>query len=233
MKKPNESDSWYENHYSKVNITTREGSFTKNLFHNLLERNFKSNEKFQILEVGCNEGEHLAYVVKDFDVYTMTDIRKIKNPANQLSDKVNFIQAGVENLPFEDSFFDRVISTCVFHHVEDPEKGFKEVRRVLKNGGIFSLMLPNDPGLAYRTFRHLTSGMNARKLGISEESRLAHAREHRNHYLSLMIILKSVFQNDQVSVLHFPFGLPIYDLSLLSVVTVTMEKVTSKAVNPD
>lgn len=233
MKKPSESESWYENHYSKVNITTRDGSFVKNVFHGLLERRFKSNDKLRILEVGCNKGEHLAYVASDYSSYVMTDIREIRDSGNQLSDKVTFIQASVESLPFEDSFFDRVVSTCVFHHVENPEKGFGEVRRVLKDRGTFSLMLPNDPGLAYRVFRFLTSGMNAWKLGISKESRLAHAREHRNHYLSLMVMLKAVFQNDRVSAFYFPFGLPIYDLSLLSVFTIRIEKAGSNVLNQD
>ena len=224
MNKPTESDSWYKDHYSKVNVSTREGSFAKKVFHKLLERKFKSNETFEILEVGCNEGDHLAYVVNDFEFYTMTDIRKINYLSNSSRENVEFIQASVESLPFEDSSFDRVISTCVFHHVEDPEKGFEEVRRVLKNRGVFSLMLPNDPGMAYRTIRYLTSGMNARKLGVFRESRLAHAREHRNHYLSLLIFVKSVFRKDDISIVYFPFRLPIYDLNLLSVINIEVSK---------
>lgn len=228
MIKPNESNSWYREHYSNVNVTTRKGSLPKKIFHELLEKKFKSNEAFEILEVGCNEGEHLEYVVNDFDFYTMTDIRKIDYQSDYNLRNVEFVQASVENLPFEDSSFDRVISTCVFHHVEDPEKGFEEIRRVLKNKGVFSLMLPNDPGLAYRTIRYLTSGMRARKLGVFRESRLAHAREHRNHYLSLLIFVKYVFREDVISINHFPFRLPIYDLNLLSVLNIEVSKSNSR-----
>jgi ubiquinone/menaquinone biosynthesis C-methylase UbiE len=175
-----------------------------------------------VLEVGANQGEHLRYVVKDFSLYTMSDIRNVELSISDA--RVKFQQANLESLPFGDSIFDRVICTCVFHHVTNPERGFEEIRRVLKDGGTFSLMLPNDPGLAYRTFRRLTSLIKAQKLGILSEARLAHSREHRNHYLSLKVILEWVFRTDQINYRHFPFHSSIYDLNLLTVCTITINK---------
>ena len=56
----------------------------------------------------------------------------------------------VEQLSFDDSSFDLVVSEDVFEHVRDYRKGFWEVRRVLKLGGrhIFSVPI----GLSHPTF---------------------------------------------------------------------------------
>jgi len=218
------TDEWYENYYSRVNISATNGSKVSNLYHKLLEKNFRSNKNYRILEVGANKEEHFNFVVDNFSLYVMTDIRESSNRNKIQDERVEFRQADVENLPFDDSTFDRVISTCVFHHVADPEKAFEEVRRVLVHGGFFSLMLPNDPGFAYRFFRGITSLRKAQKFGVLNMAKLAHAREHRNHYLSLLTILNWVFREDEISVRKFPFGLPIYGLNLLTVLTIKVVK---------
>jgi SAM-dependent methyltransferase len=47
-----------------------------------------------------------------------------------------------ENLSFEDSTFDLVISEDVFEHLKDYKKGFREVHRVLKKGGVHVFCVP-------------------------------------------------------------------------------------------
>jgi phosphatidylethanolamine/phosphatidyl-N-methylethanolamine N-methyltransferase len=218
------TNEWYENYYSRVNISATGGSRVSNLYHKLLERNFRSNFNHRILEVGANKKEHFNFVVDNFTSYVMTDIRESSDSTKIRNERVEFRQADVEHLPFDESVFNRVISTCVFHHVANPEKAFEEVRRVLVDGGFFSLMLPNDPGLAYRFFRGITSLRRAQKFGVLNMAKLAHAREHRNHYLSLLTILNWVFREDEISVRNFPFGLPVYGLNLLTIVTIKVNK---------
>jgi len=48
----------------------------------------------------------------------------------------------VERLTFSDASFDICTSTEVFEHVPDDEKGFREIRRVLKPGGRFVFTVP-------------------------------------------------------------------------------------------
>jgi SAM-dependent methyltransferase len=47
-------------------------------------------------------------------------------------------------LPFEDSSFDLVITSNVLEHVDAPTELFREVRRVLKPGGLFVNKTPNS-----------------------------------------------------------------------------------------
>lgn len=48
-----------------------------------------------------------------------------------------FIKGDLENLPFDDSVFDVVISNCVINHAKSKKKVFSEIFRVLKRGGRF------------------------------------------------------------------------------------------------
>ena len=50
---------------------------------------------------------------------------------------IKFIFGDIQNLPFEDSTFDAVMSNCVINHAKDKNKVYREIMRVLKNGGRF------------------------------------------------------------------------------------------------
>jgi SAM-dependent methyltransferase len=54
-----------------------------------------------------------------------------------------------ESLPFADSSFDHVYSFGVIHHAPYPEKIVKEVHRVLRTGGTFTVMLYNRNSINY------------------------------------------------------------------------------------
>lgn len=49
-------------------------------------------------------------------------------------------QAAVEALPFPDAQFDSVVATVVFCSVRDPDRGLREIWRVLKPGGMLLLL---------------------------------------------------------------------------------------------
>jgi SAM-dependent methyltransferase len=50
--------------------------------------------------------------------------------------------ARLEDLPFSDASFDRVISTVVLEHVAEPGRAIREFRRVLTPGGSVHLVVP-------------------------------------------------------------------------------------------
>src|SRR6266566_2794615 len=53
---------------------------------------------------------------------------------------ITLTRAPVEALPFPDAQFDSVVVTLVFCSVQDPERGLREVGRVLKPGGTLLLL---------------------------------------------------------------------------------------------
>lgn len=220
MTNPNEIsiEEWYKTNYNRVNATAVSDSLASRVLHKLIEKPFKSNLNLKILEVGGNKGEHLKFVKSDFAKYILTDIRPIK--ISTFASSLGAVEtqiANVESLPFSDNSFDRVIATCLFHHLENPIKGFEQLRRVTKNGGKISILIPNDPGVVYRFLRGATTLRSAKKLNLLTEAKLIHAIEHRNHYLQLKTLLETQFKTDKISLSHFPFKFSSYNLNALTV----------------
>ncbi len=113
------------------------------------------NKKVRILDIGCGNGpltigaaERLPQAEligvdlwgKNWD-YSRQVCQKNAELAG-VADRVEFRQASVESLPFEDASFDVVLSNLVFHEVRgssDKRALVKEALRVLKPGGTFIL----------------------------------------------------------------------------------------------
>ncbi len=138
----------------------------------------------------------------------------------ELPQGARFVTGNAHELPFPDGHFDRSVMTCVLHHLVDPERALIELRRVTRPGGRVSVLLPTDPSLAYRVVRGLTSGRRARRAGVGRQQRLSHAREHRNHFASLITMVRAVFETDDVTVRYFPFPIATWNLNLLTVVRI-------------
>jgi ubiquinone/menaquinone biosynthesis C-methylase UbiE len=52
-----------------------------------------------------------------------------------LCDVIKIVEGQVNNLPFDDSTFDMVVSTGSIHHWKDPTAGLNEIYRILKHDG--------------------------------------------------------------------------------------------------
>ena len=208
--------------YRACTLTGDPTSGAGGLLHRLLEGGQARTPRSAVLEVGANRGEHLGFVRHDWDEYVLLDL----TPPDASSRSgwpvgARFVAGDAHALPFPDARFDRTIMTCVLHHLEDPEHALVELRRVTRPGGRISILLPTDPGLAYRAVRALTSGLKATRAGRAVEERLSHAREHRNHYASLLTLLRHVMRADTIRLRPFPTRLPVWNLNLVTVIQVT------------
>ena len=169
----------------------------------------------KILEVGGNLGEHSKFVTHEYESYLITDKRFVDaKPKNNL---IRFEVANVENLPFPDSSFDRVLSTCLLHHLDDPERGLREMRRVVKAGGLISLTLPCDPGVLYRLGKTIGPYRAMRKRFKNLSPKYSHYVQHRNHFSGLETKIDHVFQNDQVKSRNYPFVAPFWNINLFRI----------------
>lgn len=100
-------------------------------------QNYGGNKR--ILDVGCGTKPYKNLFQKDD--YAGIDIKRDVHSDSGGEKAADKFYNG-QNIPYNDSSFDMVISTQVFEHVECPEKLLKEIYRVLKNGGILFLTMP-------------------------------------------------------------------------------------------
>lgn len=56
----------------------------------------------------------------------------------------NFVIADAHYIPFKNKAFDKIYSSYLLEHLENPCKFFREARRVLKDGGILECIYPSD-----------------------------------------------------------------------------------------
>jgi ubiquinone/menaquinone biosynthesis C-methylase UbiE len=224
---PNDSIAlWYEKYYRLVNLGGQNAKFANQIIHRTLERRYSDNSYLRILEVGINEGEHIPYVSETWEnggKYVGIDLRKPPSHILKYFSKrdIQFSKQNVEDLSFKSNYFDRVIVTCVLHHTNNPVNAMQEIRRVTKVGGTIDILLPNDPGLMYRTLAFFSSGIKAKKLKVYPLYKIVKAVEHKNHYLSLISLLKSIFCNDYLKFTFFPLRLKSYSLNIFTFIHVT------------
>jgi len=91
------------------------------------------------LEVGVGVGKTLRYYPKDVELCAVDAVPEALEIAMEKAQRFNlnacFEIADVEELPFPDESFDTVLSSFVFCTVPNPERGMREILRVLKPGG--------------------------------------------------------------------------------------------------
>lgn len=110
---------------------------------------FASCDDATVLDYGCGVGDIVqesrrcgfrTYGVEKF--YGGSDIRDTVEQKGLLGDIIFELDSN-GRIPFDDQFFDLVVSNQVFEHVEDLQSAFNEVARVIKPGGQLLCLFPS------------------------------------------------------------------------------------------
>jgi SAM-dependent methyltransferase len=215
---------WYRERYAANSYSGAAGLVQKQM-HMSLERGYNGSSFFQdVLELGGNVGEHLAYVKHGFGEYVLTDrFDCLGNTEKQNLEKrgIRFQAENAETLSFAEGSFDRVLNTCLLHHLKDPEAALLEVRRVLRPGGVADIFLASDPGLAFRFGRWIGPRLNAKMQGAEAIKTLMDARDHINHAGGLLRLIQHVFRLDIVQKRSYPIRGMTWNSSLWQTFRVT------------
>jgi SAM-dependent methyltransferase len=94
-----------------------------------------------VLDLGCGRGGVVELFWRDVKLATGLDPDSPSLAGR--SPGMPIIRGAGEQLPFAGDSFDLVVSVWVLEHLRDPEKVFREVRRVLRPGGHFVFLTPN------------------------------------------------------------------------------------------
>jgi phosphatidylethanolamine/phosphatidyl-N-methylethanolamine N-methyltransferase len=213
--------------YDESNYSSPLQSAVMRASHRLAEMRFQKHDHFPIvLEIGAGTGEHLGFVRHGFDQYVLSDLdaktlevakRKLKN---KFGDKLFYETQSGEGLSYVDDSFDRLIATHVLEHIYHPHLALREWQRVVKNGGVLSILIPTDPGIAWRLGRHFGPRKNAIEQGIAYDYVMA--REHVNSCNNLIALLRHYFPERTES--WWPFPIPSIDLNLFFVCHAVINK---------
>lgn len=98
-----------------------------------------NNDHLRLLEAGVGSGKNIEYYPDDIEIFAIDFsprmIKEAEKKADKYNKRVNLIEMDIQDLNFEDNYFDLIVTSCVFCSVPDPVKGLSELKRVLKEDG--------------------------------------------------------------------------------------------------
>lgn len=121
----------------------------------------------RILEIACGRGGFSQFLGSrgasvcgaDFSASALeiANRRLLRNPS--LADRVCYVEADAQDMPFEENSFDIIVSCETIEHVPDPRAAVREMYRVCRPGGSLYLTTPNYLNLMglyqiYASVRH-------------------------------------------------------------------------------
>lgn len=211
----------YAERFQQANYGKSLAGYVLRESHKLLERPFGPNLRFaRVLEIGAGSGIHLSYVRHGFDEYCMTDsstrMLEAARSAHRFPENIIVREADATRLDFDDAGFDRLIAVHVLEHLYRPHEVLREWARVLKPGGILSLVLPCDPGLLWRLGRYFGPRRRGRANGLDYDYVMA--REHVNAITNLVALIRYYFDDKDEN--WWPALVPSTDLNLIYTVNI-------------
>lgn len=97
-----------------------------------------------VMDLGCGPGGLIPYLLpKAESVIGLDSSPKMVEVTRKEylgNDRVSILEAHLESLPVDNGLADSVIASMVLHHVSHPPKMLEEVNRVMKPGGVFSIV---------------------------------------------------------------------------------------------
>lgn len=117
----------------------------------------------RVLDVGCSDGALMVYCgllgaeAYGIDIHSES-IHKANKYINKYGINGKALLCDARRIIFKDNYFDKVVSSDFFEHISDKDSGLilKEIKRVLKPGGIAVIKTPN---LIYLKFSRLIKQM--------------------------------------------------------------------------
>lgn len=147
-------DRYYNDEYAPANLGVTDktgdrpgsaGTLTTQRYDQLYDSlSPHINIKQNILDVGCALGGFLDYIGnKGFSELAGVDMTQTYVEQARLKNRYRIEIGNAESLPFDNHSFDIIVMEQVMEHLFHPENAFQEARRVLKNGGIFCVGVPD------------------------------------------------------------------------------------------
>lgn len=112
-------------------------------FRRLALQDLSINQDTKILDLCCGSGQATQFLVKDSQSVTGLDASPLSlRRAQQNVPEAEYVEAFAEKMPFPDNYFEIVHTSVAMHEMEPQQRRqiFQQVYRVLKPGGIFTMV---------------------------------------------------------------------------------------------
>jgi len=141
MKKEEEIRQFYEK-YHTVKIANPIGNFMQRERCNQLRFLIK-NIQGKVLIIGCGSQDDMSIINKECKGVGIDISAEAIKKSKKGYPRFEYFVADATNLPLPDNSFDCVVCSEVIEHIPENERVLSEVKRILKNNGVFIITTPN------------------------------------------------------------------------------------------
>lgn len=126
--------------YKKIVEGTLNNNHFKEFFTDFFELNESNYNNKKVLDIGCGPRGSLEWANSSLERYGLDPLADKYVKMEGKNHKMKYINSGAEKIPFDDAYFDIVSSLNSLDHVDDLDVCIKEIKRIVKPGGLFLLI---------------------------------------------------------------------------------------------
>ncbi len=176
-------------------------------------RHLPKQERWRTIEIGAGVGAHLG--VEDLSRQEYHCVERRGNMACEIRRRFPQVTVMTEDcqktLSYPTAYFDRAIAVHVLEHLPDLPAAVDELARLLRPGGILSIVVPCDPGVAYELARKI-SAERIFKQRYRMPYKWLIRREHINKPAEIFWVLRQRFH--RIDRKYFPLRIPVVSVNL-------------------
>ena len=119
-------------------------------------KHLSKDKAIHILIIGSSSAVLEHYLIKE-GYYNITSVDVDDETLKRMKDRVkdvNYVNAYIEALPFQDGVYDVSIATEVLEHLVSPDVGLREMNRVTKDNGSILITVPINNKVPNNLHRH-------------------------------------------------------------------------------
>jgi len=143
-----------------LNLYYPKGTSAVNLLNNFfLKKMVNTVKKYKkngrLLDIGCGSGDFISKMKNDkFLLYGIDiSIEACNIAKNKVENYAEIVNSELKYCSFPEKYFDVITLWHVLEHVRNPKEILIEVKRILKDGGILIIGLPNINSMAFKIFK--------------------------------------------------------------------------------
>ena len=221
---------WYDPIFFRKIYYSSFSKIVAGIFHRFLEKN-RSGYYPITLELAATHGQHLDFVTHGYGTYILSDFVLNDTLIAKSKEKINVsvMKLDVRDLSdLTENGIDRVVVTCLLHHIEDVPPALQQMVRVLKpETGVIDILLPNDPSFIWNLGRIIFTVPKVLLAGKSWKDYWKYVNdEHVNKIDQILLDVKNIAlsHNLRIAYSKIPFDHAPEFLTFFTRVSITKQK---------
>lgn len=100
--------------------------------------------RVKVLDIGGYRGELKAFLPNDVDYYVLDFDENALEQARRVGAYIKELNFDEGEIVWDGRKFDIIVATEVLEHLKDPTRHLGEIKKILKDDGVFLVSLPNE-----------------------------------------------------------------------------------------